>query len=55
VRLVGHNPLLRAVVIQAPLINFAFNGVIFTITLALRRHGIAPGEIGLAQDRKSVV
>jgi MFS family permease len=49
VRLVGRNPLLRAVVIQAPLINFAFNGVIFTITLALRRRGIAPGEIGLAQ------
>jgi hypothetical protein len=49
VRLVGHNPLLRAVVIQAPLINFAFNGVIFTITLALRRVRIAPGEIGLAQ------
>lgn len=47
--LVWHNPLLRAVVIQAPLINFAFNGVIFTITLALRRHGTAPGIIGLAQ------
>jgi MFS family permease len=49
VRLVGQNQLLRAVVIQAPLVNFAFNGVIFTITLALRRHGIAPGVIGLAQ------
>jgi MFS family permease len=49
VRLVGQNQLLRAVVIQAPLINFAFSGVIFTITLALRRHGIAPGVIGLAQ------
>jgi MFS transporter len=48
-RLVWHNPLLRAVVIQAPLINFAFNGAIFTITLALRRHGTAPGTIGLAQ------
>jgi MFS family permease len=47
--LVWHNPLLRAVVIQAPLVNFAFNGVIFTITLALRRHGTAPGIIGLAQ------
>jgi hypothetical protein len=48
-RLVWHNPLLRAVVIMAPLINFAFNGVIFTITVALRQRGIAPGIIGLAQ------
>jgi MFS family permease len=46
---VWRNPLLRAVVIQAPLINFAFTGVIFTITLALRRHGAAPAIIGLAQ------
>ena len=49
VRLVGQNQLLRAVIIQAPLINFAFTGVIFTITLALRQHGISPGVIGLAQ------
>jgi MFS family permease len=49
VRLVGQNQLLRAVVIQAPLINFAFTGVVFTITLALRQHGISPGVIGLAQ------
>ena len=35
--------------IQAPLVNFAFTGVIFTVTLALRRHGTAPGIIGLAQ------
>jgi MFS family permease len=48
-RLVWRNPLLRAVVIMAPLVNFAFNGVIFTITVALRQHGIAPGIIGLAQ------
>jgi MFS family permease len=47
--LVWQNPLLRAVVIQAPLVNFAFNGVIFTITLALRQHGTRPGVIGLAQ------
>jgi MFS family permease len=46
---VWSNPLLRAVVIMAPLINFAFSGVIFTITVALRQHGIAPGIIGLAQ------
>lgn len=47
--LVWHNPLLRAVVIQAPLVNFAFNGALFTVTLALRRHGTAPGIIGLTQ------
>ena len=47
--LVWQHPLLRAVVIQAPLINFAFNGVIFTITIALRQHGTPPGVIGLAQ------
>jgi MFS family permease len=49
IRLVRRNPLLRAVVIQAPLINFAFTGVIFTITLALRRNGTSAGAIGLAQ------
>ena len=49
IRLVGQNQLLRAVVIQAPLINFAFTGVVFTITLALRQHGISPSVIGLAQ------
>ncbi|HUB37545.1 MAG TPA: MFS transporter [Streptosporangiaceae bacterium] len=48
-RLVWQSPLLRAVVLLAPLINFAFSGVIFTITVALRQHGIAPGVIGLAQ------
>jgi len=48
-RLVWRNQLLRAAVIMAPLINFAFTGVIFTITVALRQHGVAPGIIGLAQ------
>ena len=48
-RLVWRNKLLRGVVLQAPLINFAFNGVIFTITLALRQHGTPPVVIGLAQ------
>ena len=47
--LVWHNPLLRTAIIQGPLINFAFSGVLFTITLALRQHGTAPGIIGLAQ------
>jgi MFS family permease len=49
IRLVWKHPLLRAVVVQAPLVNFAFSGVIFTITLALRRYGTAPAIIGLAQ------
>jgi MFS family permease len=49
IRLVWSHHLLRAVLIQAPLVNFAFNGVIFTITLALRQHGTAPGIIGLVQ------
>ena len=48
-RLVWHNRLLRGVVVQAPLINFAFTGMIFTITLALRQHGTSPYVIGLAQ------
>lgn len=54
VRTVWRHPLLRAVVIQAPLVNFAFNGVIFAITLALRKGGTAPGVIGLAQAGVSV-
>jgi MFS family permease len=49
IRAVWHHPLLRAVIIQAPLINFAFNGVLFAITVALRDEGIAPGIVGLVQ------
>lgn len=48
-RLVWRVPLLRAVVIQAPLVNFAVNGVIFTITLAMRQHGTSAAVIGLVQ------
>ncbi len=48
-RLVWRVPILRAAVIVAPLINFAFNGVIFTITLALRQHGTSTAVIGLVQ------
>jgi MFS family permease len=48
-RLVWRVPILRAVVIQAPLVNFAFTGVIFTITLALRQHGTSTAVIGLVQ------
>ena len=42
-------PILRAVLIMAPLVNFAFNGVTFTITLALRQHGTSTAVIGLVQ------
>jgi hypothetical protein len=49
IRLVLRHPLLRAVLIQAPLLNFAFNGVFFTITVSLRQHGSAPAVIGLVQ------
>jgi MFS family permease len=47
--LVWRVPILRAVVITAPLVNFAFTGVIFTITLALRQHGTSTAVIGLVQ------
>jgi MFS family permease len=42
-------PVLRAVVLTAPLVNFAFAGVTFTITLALRQHGTSTTVIGLVQ------
>ena len=48
-RLVWQVPLLRAVMVRAPLVNFAFNGVLFTITLALRQHGTSAAVIGLVQ------
>jgi MFS family permease len=48
-RFVWTEPILRAVLVQAPLINFAFNGVIFAITLALRRHGTSTDVIGFVQ------
>jgi predicted MFS family arabinose efflux permease len=49
-RLIWHDALLRAVIVQAPLINFAFTGVIFTVTLSLQHHGTSPGVIGLTQS-----
>ncbi len=48
-QLVWRVPILRAVMLQAPLVNFSFTGVIFTITLALRQHGTATAVIGLVQ------
>jgi MFS family permease len=49
VRLVVRNPLLRAILIRAPLVNFAFTGVVFTITVGLSQAGSRPAVIGLAQ------
>jgi MFS family permease len=48
-QLVWRVPVLRAVAIQTPLANFAFTGVIFTITLAMRQHGTSTAVIGLVQ------
>ena len=41
--------LLRAVLIQAPLINFAVSGAIFTVILGLRRNGVSAVVIGGAE------
>jgi MFS family permease len=41
--------LLRAVLLQAPLINFAFTGAIFTVILGLRRSGVSAVAIGGAE------
>jgi MFS-type transporter involved in bile tolerance (Atg22 family) len=41
-----HDSLLRAVLIQAPLINFAFTGALFTVILGLRRAGTSAVAIG---------
>ena len=48
-RLVWRVPVLRAVLILGPPLNFAFTGMIFTITLAMRQHGTPAAVIGLVQ------
>jgi MFS family permease len=48
-RIVWQVPLLRAVAVQGPLVNFAFNGVLFTITVGLRQHGTPAAVIGVVQ------
>jgi MFS family permease len=53
-RIVSQVPLLRAVLLMAPLVNFAFTGVTFTITLALRQHGTSTAVIGLVQAAVAV-
>jgi MFS family permease len=44
-----HSPLVRPVMLITPLSNVALVGAEYTITLALRRHGVSPGVIGLLQ------
>ena len=48
-KLLWHDAFLRAVLIQAPLINFAFSGAIFTVILGLRRNGVSAVVIGGAE------
>ncbi len=48
-RIVWQIPLLRAVAVRAPLVNFAFTGVLFAITVGLRQHGVSATVIGLVQ------
>jgi predicted MFS family arabinose efflux permease len=48
-KLLWHDSFLRAVLIQAPLINFAFSGAIFTVILGLRRNGVSAVVIGTAE------
>ncbi|MFF7987490.1 MFS transporter [Streptomyces sp. NPDC007901] len=48
-RVVWQVPILRAALIQTPLLNFAFSGVIFSITLAMRQRGTSAAVIGLVQ------
>lgn len=53
-RIVWRLPVLRAILIVTPLCNFAFSGVTFTITLALRQHGTSAAVIGLLQSAIAV-
>lgn len=39
----------RIVITQAPLINFAFNGMIISVVFAMRKYGYSAGLIGLTQ------
>ena len=48
-RMIWRDAFLRAILLQAPLINFAFAGAIFTVTLGLRQHGSSATVVGIAQ------
>lgn len=43
---IWRTPVLRAFAIQTPLVNFAYSGVIFTVPVALRVHGVSGSVIG---------
>ena len=48
-RFVFGNPFLRAVLVVAAPLNFAINGIIFTIIVTLQRHDTAPVVIGTVE------
>jgi hypothetical protein len=48
-KLLWHDSFLRAVLLQAPLINFAVSGALFTVILGLRRNGVSPVVIGTTE------
>lgn len=50
IRVIWRDPILKAIIVQAPLINFIFTGVVFTVTVSLRSHGSSALVIGLAQS-----
>jgi len=50
IRVIWHDAMMRAVIVQAPLINFVFTGVVFTVTVSLRSHGTSAFVIGIAQS-----
>ena len=49
IRALWRDKLLRAVLVQAPLINFAVSGAIFTVILGLRKNGVSALVIGGAE------
>lgn len=49
VRFLWRDSVLRAVLIEAPLINFAFSGAIYTIVVGLRHAGSSATVVGSAQ------
>jgi predicted MFS family arabinose efflux permease len=49
IRFVLTHPFLRTLMLVAAPLNFAINGVIFTVIVALQRHGTAPAVIGLTE------
>ncbi|WP_250035425.1 MFS transporter [Paractinoplanes maris] len=49
IRFVLTHPFLRTLMLVAAPLNFAITGVIFTVIVALQRHGTAPAVIGLTE------